>query len=615
MRYPPNFLSLMIEQDAFRACRLMRQQEFVRFCQDRNVNVDDSRLRQFERIGIFRPMLRVYKPDVTLKIEDTPKGKRYAGTLEDGEIWDGETRVEMAEFDPSATYAANWMEYGSAWVPGQGEWSHESSIDEQPERHEAYYSRFQVYPLAHVVTAMTLRVQLEWAVLPDGSTKPDWGETLGERAAELAMSTAETFRNIRQDDIKAALAQLLANRYYFKTQSDGRRITISQFHDWDWYEFVRNWQITPIIEAFEITQASSKDTYERTDLDWSHLDPMSKWYSLARFVSVEKRKRLKGDALHALTVREMAEMFRLFHADAYGETLRPIGEVGVQIIKRIPDVDPEADPMRALELVANYYGVNAKPQLVLFVEGETEQTVLPQMFERIYGAPASRYGIEILSLGGVDNAAGGKEAPFSALWRLVDYLHHHQTVAFVLLDNEGFASRNVRQGLPKAHSVHSKNRKATRPDHIKVWRTTFEFDNFSNTEIASALNKLAGSNQFGRADVADCRKAVSEGPKKNQHLYTIDRLFADRMGYSLGKPELGKILTDIMFAPTTRKKPENRPIVRFLERVANKASLNHQPTTQEAWESNQSSGYLGTLLPSGRAQKRRRSAGRKGDTR
>lgn len=601
----------MIEQDAFRVCRLMRETDFIKFCKERNVRIDAARLRRFEQLDVFRPLLRVHKPDVTIKFESTDEGIRDRGVLDDDETWNGETRVEMAQFDPTTYFADNWREYGSVWIPGQGEWPHEASIDEEPERHEAYYSRFQIYPLAHVVNMLTLQTQLEWAVEPDGSLNPKWGAPSRDRAAKYAAATVRSLQGVRSDDIKAALAQIIANRFYFSTQSDGRRLTIRQHHGWDWHEYSRAWRAQPILDAFDIDEEASKGCYQRLDLEWSNLDPIENWYKLARFVKVDKRKRLKDDALHALTLRDMAEMVRLFHKEAFDQDLKPLGEVGVHVIRRVPDVDPETDPMRALELIANDFGVNAKPQLALFVEGETEQTVLPVIFERFWGVTVSRCGIEILSLGGVDNAAGGKEAPFSALWRLVDYLHHHQTLAFVLLDNEGFASRNVQQGLPKAKSVHSSDRKATRPDHIKVWRTNFELENFSDTELAQAMNTLCGQRMFNRADVATCRAAVRAGPPKNGPLHTIDRLYIDRTGLPLDKPRLGLILTDIMFDPNTKRKPEARPISRFLDRIASKAALNHQPTTHELWEVNQTSGYLGTLLPSGRARKRALNVHRK----
>ncbi len=611
MRFPDRLLDLLIDHDAFRVCRLMSTREFVRYCKARNVEVDVERLRHFERIGVFRPLLRAFRPEVTYKIEGNESGWRYAGAMSDGEDWSGETRTEVLEFDPRTAQAREWRAEGLLWVPGQGEWLHEDTIDTKPTLHEAYFSRFQLLPLDHVATMLTMKVHLEWATAVDGTPNFKWSPRLRNNAATWGRKAAAALRGPRDEDVIAVLFQLIANRFYYKTQSDGRQMTIGQFPDWEWGDYARTWRAEPFTAGIQLEENRSREFFEWLDIRWTHIDPVSRWYNLARFVRIDKRELLKGDALRGLAVREMAQMLRLFHKEAFGKDLRPLGEVGVHVIKRIPDVDPELDPMRALELSANDYGVNGKPQLVLFVEGETEQTVLPVIFERLWGAPASRYGIEISSLGGVDNAAGGKEAPFSALWRLVDYLHHHQTLAFVLLDDEGFATRNVRDGLRKANSVHSADRKATRRDHIKVWKTSFELENFSDTEIALALNRMAARKAFARADVAACRAAAVIGPVKGRRMLTIDRMFQERMGVALDKPGLGLVLADVMLDPSTRRRPSSRPITRFLVRVAQKASGNFQPVTQADWETNQRSGYLGALQPAAKLDRRRRQDGRR----
>lgn len=601
MKFPSNLLDLLIDQDV---CRVMPEAEFIRFCTDRAMKIDKRRLRQFERIGVFQPLLRAYRPEITLKIEIVDGGYRELGEIKEGEAWDGGTRVELVDFDPDTGTARSWRDHGLLWVPGEEEWEHRHDIDDDPLRHEAYYSRYQIYALDWVVGMMTMHVPLEGAVGPDGSAEPKWSPRMRHQAAEWGRRAAAGLRGPRDADTIAVLLQFVANRFFYKTRDDGRQITIGQFHDWEWGSYARSWSPTDAVNAVGITEDESRGWYERLDVAWTNADPIAGWWNLARFVRVAKRDRLKGDALRAVTLREMAHMMRLFHREAFGADLRPLGEVGRQIFKRVPDIDPDRDPMRALELVANDFGVSGKPQLVLFVEGPTELAVLPAIFERLWGAPASRYGIEFSNLGGVGNVAGGKENPFSAIWRLVDYLHHHQTLAFVLLDNEGFA-RNVVKGLPRAGSVHSTERKATRPDHVKVWRTNFELENFSDTEMARAMDAQAGRKAFAPSDVAACRHSMSAASPRGTTLMTIDRLYMERIGTALDKPALGLLLVEAMFDPKSRRSIGNRPITQFLVRVAKKAARNFQPVTEEDWRINQRSGYLGSLQPAAKRERRR----------
>ena len=290
-------------------------------------------------------------------------------------------------------------------------------------------------------------------------------------------------------------------------------------------------------------------------------------------------------------------MLRLFYHDAFGDPLDAHGEFGRTVIERTPDIMAEHDPLGALELVANDFGVNPKPQLVLFVEGATELTVVPMLFDRMYATTLGVFGIELVSVRGVSNATGGTNSSYSALWRLIDYLHHHQTIAFVLLDNEGLAPTNIGKGLRRAASIHFPDRRVTRPNYVKLWKLSFEMDNFNDPELAKALTRYAeGRASFSAADVKQCRESASL-PKKKGKLRTLDVLYTERMGRNLNKPQFGRVLIDLMFDHATTRKPRHRPIVRFLEKVAERAARNHQPLTQTMWEYNQRTGYFGTLRP------------------
>ena len=81
-----------------------------------------DRLRHLERLGLFLPILRVYRFDVTVKIELVDGGQLYRdlGELKAGEAWDGEVLTELAQFDfwPSvySELARRRLRMGSAWA-------------------------------------------------------------------------------------------------------------------------------------------------------------------------------------------------------------------------------------------------------------------------------------------------------------------------------------------------------------------------------------------------------------------------------------------------------------------------------------------------------------------
>jgi hypothetical protein len=606
---PQAILNALVDREAYRVCPLLTAGNFVSFCRARKMDVQAERLRQLERLGLFLPMLRIYRIDVPHKVEYVDDGRRYhdLGPLGENEAWDGALRNELAGFDFSQRVIRSWLEHRNAWDPRSEASPHVATIETEPRRHECYYSQFQIFELDDLLRPLTATVELEWALRNDGSIDPAWGDQLRSNLSGFAARVTRRDTPVADPDI-GAICQIISDRYYPKTQGNERHVTIpmggSHFFNWDWYAFARQWDAASVAHALNLDKAALTRIYERVFLQYRWTDPLENWQGLVRFIHLGKRQRLKDDALRAHSFGEMAKMLRLFHQDAFGEPLDAHAEFGHTVIDRTPDIMAEDDPLRALELVANDFGVNPKPQLVLFVEGATELMVVPLLFDRMYATTLGVFGIELVSVRGVSNATGGNDSSYSALWRLIDYLHHHQTIAFVLLDNEGLAPVNIDKGLRRAASIHFPDRRVTRPNYVKLWKLSFEMDNFNDSELAKALTRYAeGQARFSAADVKQCRESASL-PKKNSKQRTLDVLYTERVGRNLNKPQFGRTLIELMFDPATKRKPQHRPIVRFLEKVAERAARNHQPLTHAMWEYNQRTGYFGTLRPGAVARRK-----------
>jgi hypothetical protein len=186
---------------------------------------------------------------------------------------------------------------------------------------------------------------------------------------------------------------------------------------------------------------------------------------------------------------------------------------------------------------------------------------------------------------------------FRAILLQIDYLHHHQTLAFLILDNENYA-RRLKEEARKAKSIHSTARYVTRPEYIRIWDRSFEFDNFSCTEIAAALRELAqGKAAFTTSDVTACRAQNNSGS-------ALKKLYHERTGADLPKLRLVEALVEHSCSDQARRPLGNRPIVKTLNRVARLAVRNPLPVMQEIWEKNQASRYLGKRR---KIRKRKRS--------
>ncbi len=562
---PKNIGRAIIETGAVIACPLLGADKFVKFCKDRGLSVDRERMFRFERLGLFGPVFRVLTPEEDVKPLSIPPAQ-----------------------------GNNWFEHGWAWDTTSVELSYQIP-DYKDRTQEAYYSIFQIDHLRIVVSSMNLSVELDSYLESPLKDEIHW-ERNGKRWLQYSKEVADGFRTHEYRRAVALLCQYISNRYYPHTQGDQRKIQVPQGYysdswtvvrglEWDWHEFAREWNPRKVEQLFELTSAKLRHAYEGLAISQAHCDPLERWYQLIQFVKLSERKKLKGDALYAETLRSGAHMLRLLYRDLYNQELPHPNEVAGKIITHIPELETRKDTRRYLELVVNRYGLNPQPTVSLIVEGSSEEKVITAVFEKYFGNHPGKYGIEVIVLGGVDAATGAKEDRFRAIIRLIDYLHHHQTFTFLILDNERYA-RKLKAGAKEAKSIHSR-RYVTRPEYIKVWAKSFEFDNFSSVEISAALIEItAGKKRFSRAEIDSCRQNPNSGAM-------LKALFHQKTGKKLDKLKMSMLLAERMLSSASRRKIASRPIIKTLERVASLAARNPFPTMQESWEKNQESNYFG----------------------
>jgi len=557
----------IVQSGAVLSCPLLGTDQFIKFCRDRDLPINRDRLIRFERLGLFAPIFRVRTPDQNTQPFYIP--------VREGNDW-----------------------FSKKWARDTTGIHRDYEVpDENDRTQEGYYSIFQINHLHIVLQGMTLQVQLD-AYLDHKEVEIVKWQKHGEGWIQYAEQCLEKLRVHEYRQAVALLCQHISNRYYPQTQGDQRTIQMSHgcysdnwitvfAHDWSWHEEIRNWDPQKVARLFNLTPEKLRHAYNGLSVSQAHCDPLERWYQLTQFISVNQRKNLKRDALRAETLRSGAHMLRLFYKDLYGTELPHPNEVTGTVITHIPELAVRKDPRRYLEFVVNRFGINPQPKVLLILEGQSEEIAVEKIFENYFGVHPGKFGMEIIVLGGVDVATGTKKDDrFRAIFRLMDYLHHHQTVTFLILDNENYAKK-LKHEAQKAKSIHSDNRYVTRPEYLRIWKDSFEFDNFSCSEIASAMTKLSkGHASFNHNELAICKKNSNPG-------ICLKNLYQQKANYGLQKVKLAELLVELMLSSSSRRKVENRPIIKVLKRVASLASRNPLPTMHETWEKNQASKHLG----------------------
>lgn len=562
LRLPRGAGRAIVESGGVVASPLMGTDAFVEYCKKRGFSLDRERLNRLERLRFFLPVFRVRTPD-----QD----------------------VEPLSMPPEPTN--NWFDKGWAWDTSDPGTAYHVP-DSKDRTQEAYYSAFQIDYLGILLSEMTLQVRLDSYL--EERDPIDWNERVGGWLNVVRPRIS----SIREHEFRPAVAllcQYISNRYYPRTDGDQRTIqvpdgrsssdewTVVRASRWKWRTERRAIKLAQVKAFFGLTPKNLRHAYEALAVAQSVCDPLERWYQLVQFVNVQERAKLKDKALRAATLRSGAMMLRLLHKDLFHEELPHPNEVTGQIFTHIPELSVRKDPRKYLEFVANRYGVNPQPKLCLIVEGATEEAAITAFCEKYFGHPGV-LSIEIIVLGGVDAATGAKEDRFRAILRLVDYLHHHQTITYLILDKEGYATRLVMEAH-KAHSIHGA-RHVTRPDYIKVWEQSFEFDNFTDAELARGLNEVGGSKMFISRQLLACRRQANPGA-------ALKALYLNVMGMRLDKLALGKRLIRGVLRKIPVRRLAKRPLFATLVRVADLAMKNPLPTMLDSWAKNQASSYFG----------------------
>lgn len=589
-------LEYLIENESFIAVRLVDADDFVRYCTDRGIKTSKDQLERLEKSGLFYPIARYQRPAIKTKIRYVDEGKSYQwfGVLQEGEEWDGDLQDAYADFIQKKDYVKNWFERGIFWEPSTRPFQPWATFYDKGSHTNvtvSLYSIFQCITLYNLLKATSITIEeFSWITKNEEDIKT-WVRNVSEGAQQSILRYRED--RYRYEQV-AVICQILSNRYYPWTRTDGRTLRLSGYYEIeDWVEYQRNWNANAVYERLDLTLDELENLHRTVALMARAADPLENWYDLVSFVAVEQKDRLKNGALFAQTLYSMEYMLRLFYKDIGDKELNPPNRLRGEPRENRADAIEEGELQR-LEFLTNQYNLNPRPKMILVVEGVGEKEQYPRLIEELWRLVLLRMGVFVMNLQGVDNFTGGRRKDkYGALEKLIDYYHFQQTLVFVILDQESRV-HHVRESLIGKPSTFYPQRFTTRGEYIHLWNSSVEFDNFCAAEIAQAMTEVAkGLYVFQAQEIEDYRIRYNGDP--------LSKLYKEKLDHGLRKPDLLQVLfgyaieSDEMECEDGVKR--TRPIVEVLNRVITLASQNHQPVSYELWKQNQESGFFGELLP------------------
>ena len=279
-----------------------------------------------------------------------------------------------------------------------------------------------------------------------------------------------------------------------------------------WRHYVEVFEPKRVLEWLELSEEDLRKLAERLRRSGSRLDPTGDFFDLVRRAQPQKWSSLEGDAALSMDYRQAGELFEMFADDLAGRGVRP--ELP-QNPRRRPVVRDQRlmDRPGSLDGALTSLNLSPYPSLVLGVEGETEETIVPRVFELLdYPLESSwihleRYGgvgkdLQLLArhvsrpyLGEDYGEFAVLDRPLTRLLILVDAEGKHGHCYITHQDREKERRKLLKEILTDVEPRF--RRDLRRPEAqlvtIRAWnKYPFEFAHFSDRELADGLIEMAG---------------------------------------------------------------------------------------------------------------------------
>ncbi len=216
-------LKHLLENEYFIASQLLPTDRFIKFCNERGINISRELLVQLEKFNLFHPVARVSLPTYKNKIEYLEDGKRYKdlGILKDGETWEGDIIKEYYQFWFEKPLVQEWYKANLIWDPILKPFESWNSFKDSDGREivRSYYSQFQIFTLGNLIHILSKPIPV--GLLLNGEGK-DIYNTI-QPYLEWTKHEINSFKN--RPNLKKeipTICQAISNRYYPSTQTDRR---------------------------------------------------------------------------------------------------------------------------------------------------------------------------------------------------------------------------------------------------------------------------------------------------------------------------------------------------------------------------------------------------------
>ncbi len=343
------------------------------------------------------------------------------------------------------------------------------------------YSRWQLLHLTHLRGLFTMQGRPilrdgKWSAFPE-----DWATDDAQRSRELAI-----------------LLSAIEPRYLPVVDDGWVRLRNASHEEWRAYR--DSFEPKALARQLSVTAAGVRTLAEQQLLSAKSLDPLGPWARLVRHAKPSYQEKLKGIPLLCVDLRTAAEMLLLF-AEELGESI-PTGDAAFYH----PVNDRLSRHGTQLDVALQEVGVSPHTRVALVVEGETEVLLVRRILEHLGHGPTPA-GLDVIPMRGVRNKERIMRLAAHLATPIVtdsypDRYHTLRPLCRVVVATDPEAPMDqpaefkaklislIRQGLEDQGIDDVDPESLEWLVTVETWGQPFEFEHFTDTEIAGALLQL-----------------------------------------------------------------------------------------------------------------------------
>lgn len=505
------FLKYYIETELYLQNSPMNMKKFIDFCKKRGIKIDDEKLEELEEKKLFYPLFRatnIYNPISEQYVSpsfDEYSHEELLGYLENGNIYMPEENgfCKFKEFYDSETHSLKTY---------------------------SYYSAFQIWPLIEMLD--------------------------DERIVEYRQSYFENFVNLLiAIQIYSPYGRSNLKKINLKTEKNSFYKKLEEFNLDETLEVI-NLEHDELYKAYAIVCSKLRDLLGSDDI-------IQLWKNIAW----SKKDKCIGNTRLGIEYLQWAMMLKRCIEDDLSHETFDVDEVDGNW-EKVRDELPSNETGRTQRGVRNdwytnklndeyefrlnrkklYYLANSltldyHPRVIIFVEGDTEEIMIPKFFE-LYGYNFMDLGFEIVNIGGIANFNGAKltfqnenkkyvKKVISNFKHLVNFnFELWQAIPFFIGDNEnniienlkdgvifdtkklisGFDNRPAKEVIPELIEEYGEINDSLIESWSHIWEYDFELDNFTPIELKNAINEVC-STDFSLNDIQEIVDSCDDGEK------------------------------------------------------------------------------------------------------